>query len=81
MSGPLWNVNKPALLNPVMDASELVVSGRDKGRIALAGGFASHGEPARRVRNKRGKVLPPMRQQVGGPVQHLRPFWTGSCSP
>jgi CubicO group peptidase (beta-lactamase class C family) len=47
----------PALLNPVMDASEVAVRGRDKGRIALAGGFASHGEPARRVRNKRGKVV------------------------
>jgi CubicO group peptidase (beta-lactamase class C family) len=46
----------PALLNPVMDASEVAVSGRDKGRIALAGGFASHGEKVRRVRNKRGKV-------------------------
>jgi len=50
-------VGLPALLNPVMDASELAVSGRDKGRIALAGGFASHGEPVRRVRNKRGKVV------------------------
>src|SRR6266404_256898 len=47
----------PALLNPVMDASEVAVSGRDKGRIALAGGFASHGEKVRRVRNKRGKAV------------------------
>jgi hypothetical protein len=47
----------PALLKPVMDASELAVTGRDSGRIALAGGFASHGEPARLVRNKSGKIV------------------------
>jgi CubicO group peptidase (beta-lactamase class C family) len=50
-------VAAPALFNPLMDASELAVTGRDKGRIALAGGFASHGEPARLVRDKRGKVV------------------------
>jgi CubicO group peptidase (beta-lactamase class C family) len=50
-------VAAPALLNPVMDASELAVTGRDSGRIALAGGFASHGEPARLVRNKSGKIV------------------------
>lgn len=50
-------VTAPALLNPLMDASELAVTGRDKGRIALAGGFASHGEPVRRVRNKAGRVV------------------------
>jgi hypothetical protein len=33
------------------------VTGRDKGHIALAGGFASHGEPVRRVRNKAGNVV------------------------
>ena len=46
----------PALLNPLMDASELAILGRDRGRIALAGGFASHGEPVRRVRDARGRV-------------------------
>lgn len=50
-------VATPALLNPLLDASELAVTGRDKGRIALAGGFASHGEPVRRVRSKTGKVV------------------------
>jgi D-alanyl-D-alanine carboxypeptidase len=46
----------PAQLNPVLDASELAVEGSDKGRIALAGGFANHGERVRRVRDARGKV-------------------------
>lgn len=46
----------PALLNPLMDAAELAIAGRDRGRIALAGGFASHGEPVRRVRDARGRV-------------------------
>jgi CubicO group peptidase (beta-lactamase class C family) len=50
-------VAAPALLNPLLDASELAVTGRDAGRIALAGGFASHGEPVRRVRNKAGKIV------------------------
>lgn len=50
----------PALLNPLLDASEVVVtrSGRRAaaGRIALAGGFASHGEPARLERDGRGRA-------------------------
>ena len=46
----------PALFNPFMDASELAVTGRDKGRITLANGFASHGEPVRRVRAASGRV-------------------------
>jgi len=46
----------PGLLNPLMDAAELAIAGRDRGRIALAGGFASHGEPVRRVRDGRGRV-------------------------
>jgi CubicO group peptidase (beta-lactamase class C family) len=49
-------VAAPALLNPLLDASELAVTGRDRGRIALAGGFASHGEPVRRVRDKKGDI-------------------------
>ena len=35
-------VAMPAYFNPFMDAPEI-----RNGRIALAGGFASHGEPAR----------------------------------
>jgi len=46
----------PAFLNPMLDASELAVTGRGRGRIALAGGFASHGEQARLVRGRRGRV-------------------------
>jgi D-alanyl-D-alanine carboxypeptidase len=46
----------PAQLNPVLDASELVVTGRDTGDIVLAGSFASHGEKVRRVRDGRGRV-------------------------
>jgi CubicO group peptidase (beta-lactamase class C family) len=46
----------PALPNPFLDASEIVMSGRDRGRIALAGGFANHGEPVRRVRDPDGKI-------------------------
>ncbi len=47
----------PGFLNPLSDVSELAVTGRDKGRIALAGSFASHGEPARLVRDKRGRIV------------------------
>jgi len=46
----------PAFLNPFLDASEIVVTARDRGRIALAGGFASHGEEVRLGRNRRRKV-------------------------
>lgn len=50
-------VATPAFWNPLMDASEIEVTGRDHGRIKLAGGYASHGEPARRLRDKRGRVI------------------------
>jgi hypothetical protein len=46
----------PALANPFADASELSVGGRDVATITKASGFASYGEGARLVRNKRGKV-------------------------
>jgi len=49
-------VATPAFLNPLMDASELQITGRDSGRIALASGTASHGERIRRVRDARGRV-------------------------
>jgi len=49
-------VATPAFLNPLLDASELAVTGHDRGRIALAGGFASHGEQVRLVRGARRKV-------------------------
>ncbi|WP_158814825.1 serine hydrolase [Methylocapsa sp. S129] len=46
----------PHFINPFMDATEIEVTGRDKGRIALANGYANHGEPVRRTRNKSGAV-------------------------
>lgn len=49
-------VATPAFWNPFLDAPELEITGGDRGRIALAGGFASHGEPVRLVRDKRGRV-------------------------
>jgi D-alanyl-D-alanine carboxypeptidase len=60
MNGKVLVAN-PALPNPLLDASEIEVVGRDRsgasqGRIVLAGGFASHGEPARLQRDARGKA-------------------------
>lgn len=49
-------VASPGLFNPFQDASELEVLGRNDARIALANGFAGHGEPARLVRDSRGRV-------------------------
>jgi CubicO group peptidase (beta-lactamase class C family) len=46
----------PALANPFTDASELSLSARDRGRIALANGYASHGESVRRLRDRTGEV-------------------------
>jgi len=47
----------PASFNPMVDASEIEVQRRDAGRIALAGGYASHGEPARLLRDGRGRLV------------------------
>jgi CubicO group peptidase (beta-lactamase class C family) len=47
----------PGLFNPFMDASEIALTGRDTGKITLANGYASHGEPVRRVRNRSGRVV------------------------
>jgi CubicO group peptidase (beta-lactamase class C family) len=49
-------VANPHLVNPFMDATEIEVTGRDKGRIVLANGYSSHGEPVRRTRSKAGIV-------------------------
>jgi D-alanyl-D-alanine carboxypeptidase len=49
-------VAAPALSNPLLDASEVTVTGRDKGCIATASGFAYHGEPASLERDKKGAV-------------------------
>jgi hypothetical protein len=50
-------VCNPHAINPFMDASEIEVSGRDKGKIVLAAGYGSHGESVRRVRGASGKVI------------------------
>ncbi|PDT91370.1 serine hydrolase [Bradyrhizobium sp. Y36] len=49
-------VANPQFNNPFMDATEIEVTGRDTGKIAWGAGYASHGEPVRRIRNARGKV-------------------------
>jgi D-alanyl-D-alanine carboxypeptidase len=46
----------PTFLNPVMDASEITVSGADRGKIAVAHGFAHHGEAVRRKRANGGQI-------------------------
>ena len=65
-------VANPSLLNPMQDASEIEVAGRrdgaSHGRIVLAGGYMSHGEPARLVFDARGK---PKQFWLGG-TQFLR---------
>jgi CubicO group peptidase (beta-lactamase class C family) len=49
-------VAAPSLPNPFADATEISVSGPDRGRISLASGLARHGEPVRRIRGHYGKV-------------------------
>jgi CubicO group peptidase (beta-lactamase class C family) len=54
--GNLVLVGNPHATNPFLDATEIAVTGRDTGRIALAGGSGNHGEPVGLIRNKAGKV-------------------------
>lgn len=49
-------VASPGLWNPFADAAELAIGKGDEATIAKASGFASHGEAARLVRSKSGKV-------------------------
>jgi hypothetical protein len=49
-------VANPALPTPFTEASELTVSGPDDAKVALAGGFGSHGEPVKRTRDGDGKI-------------------------
>lgn len=76
----------PAFYDPLMDAPEIEVTGPDQGRIALAGGFGSHGEPVRLVRDAAGTpvefvlggmrcvteaaLLPEMAARYGGLDRH-----------
>jgi CubicO group peptidase (beta-lactamase class C family) len=46
----------PGFINPIGDAGELEITGRDQGRIAVADGYSSYGERVRRVRDRAGKV-------------------------
>jgi len=46
----------PGQANPFADVAELEVTGADEAVIRKAGGFGSHGEPARLVRGRGGKV-------------------------
>lgn len=46
----------PGLLNPFLDAAELKVTGRDDAQVAIANGYASHGEGVRRVRATNGRI-------------------------
>jgi CubicO group peptidase (beta-lactamase class C family) len=49
-------VAAPVMWRPFDAATELKVTGRDKASIAVAGGYASHGEEVRRIRGKSGKA-------------------------
>ena len=46
----------PGFINPIADAAEITVGSRTLGRITLANGYASFGEPVRCVRNKSGRI-------------------------
>ena len=56
MSGARVLLANPGLHNPVLDASEIDVTGRDHGQVVQAGGFANHGEPVRLVRDARRRI-------------------------
>jgi hypothetical protein len=47
----------PRLLNPLLDAAEIEITGRNTGRIASANGYGDYGEPVRCVRAKSGKIV------------------------
>lgn len=62
MAGARVLLANPGLPNPVLDATEIDVTGRDRGQVVLGGGFANHGEAVRLVRDARG---------------HIAQFWHG----
>ncbi|HXJ77869.1 MAG TPA: serine hydrolase domain-containing protein [Candidatus Methylomirabilis sp.] len=55
MGGKVVSV-APGFASPFTDASEIAVTGRNTGRIALANGYGSHGEPVRCVRARSGRI-------------------------
>jgi CubicO group peptidase (beta-lactamase class C family) len=46
----------PGFVNPLFDASEVTITGRNAGRISAAAGYGSHGEPVRCKRTKSGRI-------------------------
>ncbi|MGC1887096.1 MAG: serine hydrolase domain-containing protein, partial [Stellaceae bacterium] len=54
--GDVVLIANPWIGKPLLDAAEVEVTGRDEGRIALAGGYGSHGELVRRTRSPGGAV-------------------------
>jgi D-alanyl-D-alanine carboxypeptidase len=46
----------PALPNPMADASEIELQGKDRGRVVLASGFGFRDEPARVERDAKGRA-------------------------
>ena len=46
----------PATLTPFADASEISVTDRLVGRIALANGYGNHGESVRRIADASGEI-------------------------
>ncbi|MFL5085450.1 MAG: serine hydrolase domain-containing protein [Xanthobacteraceae bacterium] len=47
----------PGFLNPLLDAAEIEITGRNVGRIAQTNGYGSQGEPVRCIRAKSGKIV------------------------
>ncbi len=56
MAGSRVLLANAGLANPMLDASEIEVTGTDRGHVALGGGFANHGEPVRIERDARGRI-------------------------
>jgi hypothetical protein len=50
-------VAMPGYLNPVMEASEIEVTGPDKGRVVLAAGYGDYGESVHFVRDETGAAV------------------------
>ena len=47
----------PGFVDPIGDAAQIEITGRDQGRFAVADGYSSYGEPVRRVRDGSGKAI------------------------
>ena len=54
--GNIVMVANPHAFNPLMEASEIEIVGRDKGRIVQAAGYQCYGEPVRRSRSQSGAI-------------------------